>query len=108
MRQDTLDYRSPSTPAEPRSVLWMVVVAATSVHLAVSIICCIATWNSPKRFIFLPGGDVGLGFRSYAGCVDWIEYAPWVANPDYVKWSVPWAAVFAADALIIFLCVRRR
>jgi len=54
-----------------------------------------------RRFIFLPGGDVGLGFRSYKGSVQWIEYAPWEPNGliDFVRWSVPYwllAVVVAA------------
>src|SRR4051812_10195900 len=108
MQQEALDYRRPTTPVQRRPVLRMIVLAAASILLVLSVVCCVATWVSPRRFIFLPGGDVGLGFRSYAGWLAWIEYAPWMANPDYVRWSVPWVAVIVAEALAIALCLYRR
>jgi hypothetical protein len=108
MQQEALDYRRPSTPMQRRPVLRMIVLAAASVLLVVSVIWCVATWASPGRFIFLPGGDVGLGFRSHAGWLEWIEYAPWMSNPDYVQWSVPWVAAFVAEGLVISLCLYRR
>jgi len=45
-----------------------------------------------RRFIFLPGGDVGLGFRSTHGSLQWVEYAPWEPSGliDVVRWSVPY------------------
>jgi hypothetical protein len=66
------------------------------------------TLSSPRRFIFLPGGDVGLGFRSHAGSLQWIEFAPWMANPDLVQWSLPWLPVLGLEALVIVLCIVRR
>ena len=45
-----------------------------------------------RRFIFLPGGDVGLGFRSTSGSLQWIEHANWQPTPafDFVVWSIPY------------------
>lgn len=40
-----------------------------------------------RHFIFLPGGDVGLGFATGAGRLHWVEYAPWSPNPKNVYWS---------------------
>lgn len=56
-----------------------------------------------RRKIFLPGGDVGLGFRSTAGSLQWIEHASWQPSApfDYVKWSVPyWVLVIAAAGFL--------
>lgn len=86
----------------------MVVLAAASILLIISAVWCVATWSSPGRFIFLPFGDVGLGFRSHAGWLEWIEHAAWMDDPDFVKWSVPWFAVIVVEALIIALCLYRR
>ena len=108
MLPDAIDYRHPSTPVQRRPVLRIIVLVADAIAFAVSAIWCIATWNSPGRLIFLPGGDVGLGFRSHAGRLEWIEYAPWMANPDYVQWSLPWLAAFAAEASVMALCLYRR
>jgi len=66
-----------------------------------SLICCVATWQELGRFIFLPGGDVGLGFYSHHGWLSWIEYAPWdKKNMHYPWWSIPWGFVIAAELLI--------
>ena len=73
----------------------------------------LASWQSrtnqcfdePGRFIFLPGGDVGLGFRSFAGHLEWIEHAPWdTAHLDTPCWSIPWWAVVAGLAVGIIVC----
>ena len=78
----------------------MVILAAIVSVLLGSIACCVGTWSEPSRFIFLPGGDVGLGFRSHAGWLQWIEYAPWDAvNMDYPRWSVPWTVVILGEVL---------
>jgi len=51
----------------------------------------LTTMHEPRRFIFLPGGDVGLGFKSFDGWLEWIEYAPWdPAHTDTAWWSLPW------------------
>jgi hypothetical protein len=84
----------------------MTILCAAAILLIASVIWCIATLNSPGRVIFLPGGDVGLGFRSHAGWLDWIEYAPWASKTDYVQWSVPWAAPFLIEALVIGVCLK--
>ena len=107
MQQEALDYRHPSTPVQRRPVLGMIVLVAAIITLAVSVIWCVATWGSPGRFIFLPYGDVGLGFRSQAGWLEWVEYAGWMASPDYVQWSVPWAAPFVIEASVVALCLYR-
>jgi hypothetical protein len=58
-----------------------------------------------RRFIFLPGGDVGLGFRSAHGALQWVEYAPWEAagRTDYVRLSIPYSLVVLAWLIICFL-----
>ena len=91
-----------------RPVLRVIVLIVASVLLVVSAIWCFTTLNSPGRFIFLPWGDIGLGFRSHAGSLQWIEFAGWQSNPDYVQWSLPWLAVFVVEALVIARCVVRR
>ncbi len=99
-------YESPdvkaATDAPPRPRLRLAFLFASTLLLVASIVWCIATLHSPQRFIFLPGGDVGLGFRSYAGWLQWIEYAPWdINNMDYAPWSVPWAAVIVAISFLV-------
>jgi hypothetical protein len=105
--QETLEYRHPSTPVPRRPVFRGILLAAASVLLIISVAWCVATWNSPGRFIFLPFGDVALGVRSHAGWLDWVEHASWVDDPDYVRWSVPWAGVFVVEGLIVALCLYR-
>ena len=67
-------YESPdveaATDARPLPRLRLAFLFASTLLLVASIVWCIATLHSPQRFIFLPGGDVGLGFRSYAG---WLQ-----------------------------------
>ena len=109
MQREILNYCP--APHRPASVLVTEILCITgsSLLLLISLIWCIATWSSPGRFVFLPGGDVDLGFRSHAGWVQWIEYAPWMANPDLAEWSLPWIAVFAVELLpIAYLAWRRR
>jgi hypothetical protein len=106
MSQESLDYRRPSTPPEDRSVRTIVVVViAASVFIA-SLACCIATWDSPRRLLFLPAGDVAMGFRSTHGWVDWIEYTDWDKR-EYPSWSIPWLAFFALELLPVWLVLRR-
>lgn len=62
---------------------------------------CFATWQAPGRMIFLPAGDVGMGFRSYAGWLAWVEFAPWQRNPDHIQFEVPWIAVILVEILMI-------
>jgi hypothetical protein len=105
MQRKMIDNQHPSTSRQRRPVARIIVSVVVCVLLVVSVIWCVATLSSPGRFIFLPGGDVGLGFRSHGGWLHWIEYAPWMNNPDYVQWSLPWIAVFVAEALVIALCL---
>jgi hypothetical protein len=110
MQRESIDYRHPSTPVPRRPVMRIIALVTACVLFVVSVVWCITTWSSPGRFIFLPGGDVGLGFRSHAGTLQWIEYAPWMANPDYVQWSLSWSAAFVVEAssIVIALCTFRR
>jgi hypothetical protein len=80
--------------------LWFVII--------LTIVVC--TLNVPGRFIFIPGGDVGLGFRSFRGNLEWIEYAPWSRNPEYVdtlRWSVSWWPIVLVHAIIAFTAICR-
>jgi hypothetical protein len=82
-----------------RRRLFVVVSAAFIVFLVI----WLGTIESPGRFVFLPGGDVGLGFRSYAGQLEWIEYAPW-GPPEYcdnVLASIPWWKVLVTHGTIV-------
>lgn len=49
-----------------------------------------------RHIIFLPGGDVGLGFATDHGKLHWVEYAPWSPDPRTVYWS-------KASVLFIYL-----
>lgn len=75
-------------------------LAGAGMAIAFCSVCWVTTLNDPGRFVFLPGGDVGLGFRSFAGRLEWIEYAPWdPAHMDTPWWSIPWWTVVAVLAL---------
>lgn len=57
-----------------------------------------------RRLILFGSGDVGLGFRSASGSLDWIEWAPWepAGLIDYVRWSIPFWVILLCFAC--FLC----
>ena len=83
-----------------------------SLLLGVSILLCavwcIMTLHEPGRLIFLPGGDVGLGFRSFAGRLEWIEYAPWDReHMDFAWWSLPWWVPIGGQALLLAWLILR-
>src|SRR4051812_18876524 len=97
MERGTLDYRCPTT-SDRRGGIAPLLATASAVLLAGSVAWCTFTWDKPDRLIFLPWGDVGLGFKSYGGWLQWIEYAPWMrSSGDYPKWSVPWGVVFMLE-----------
>jgi hypothetical protein len=76
-----------------------VFLLAVGLLLVASVTWCVTTRAQPDRLIFLPGGDVGLGFRSFAGDLQWIEYAPWDRNNmDYAWWSLPWWLIIVTEA----------
>ena len=102
---EPFDYRRPTTSVARRPVLRKRVLVTACVLFAVSAACCAATLSSPRRFIFLPFGDVAYGFRSYAGRLDWIQYAPWQQDPDWVEWSLPWPKALGFEAAVIALCL---
>ena len=84
-------------------------IAAAGAMAAVCATSWVTTLHEPGRFIFLPGGDVGLGFRSLAGRLEWIEYAPWdPAHLDTPWWSIPWWSVVAVVGLAVIACARPR
>jgi len=88
--------------------MWLMAAIPLTAVLIVCLAWCLLTLQEPGRFIFLPGGDVGLGFRSHAGSLQWIEYAPWDAqNTDYVCWSMPWWAVLVGQAFFVIVVVWR-
>lgn len=77
------------------------------IGLTASVLWWAMTMREPGRMIFLPGGDVGLGFKSYAGRLQWIEYAPWdPRNLDYPWWSIPWVVVVSAETLALVAVAR--
>jgi hypothetical protein len=111
MQPQSLDYRHPATGVRRPPLVANVLLAVTAVAFLASLAWCILTWTTPGRFIFLPGGDVGLGFKSHAGLLQWIEYAPWNrANMDFPRWTAPWALVLAVEFSLLLLSVlfRRR
>jgi hypothetical protein len=109
MPLETLDYRYPSRRTPGRQLARKMIVICDAVLLGMSMFSCVITWNTPRRFIFLPGGDVGLGFRSYGGALQWVEYAPWdPINTDFAHWSISWAVIFAVELLPMALLLRRR
>jgi hypothetical protein len=55
-----------------------------------------------RHFIFLPGGDVGLGFATDQGKLHWVEYAPWSSDPKTVYWS---KAAFPFLYLAVFTAI---
>jgi hypothetical protein len=57
-----------------------------------------------RHFIFLPGGDVRLGFGSSGGFLQWVEYAPWSPMPQHVYsqvFAIPYS--FFTTVASIFL-----
>jgi hypothetical protein len=109
MEPEPLDYRNPSTVRQARADLLPKLAIAAAVLLIVSVTCCIVTWTKPGRFIFVPLGDVGGGFKSYAGWLEWIEYAPWEApRGDYPQWGVHWGVVFVVEMLPVLVYAMRR
>ncbi len=74
---------------------WRLILTLMAVVLLAGCVACwLATLREPGRLVFLPGGDVGMGFKSVAGRLEWIEYAPWDRqNMDYAWWSAPWWVV---------------
>ena len=101
MQPDTIDYRRPQTPPPHRPVIRLLIRSLGAILFMTSLACCIMTWRTPGRLGYIPWGDVGLGFRSYAGWLQWIEYAPWEKNPDYVEVSLPWAVWWFAELLLV-------
>jgi hypothetical protein len=76
----------------------IVALAVGVLAILASSICCWATQDRPGRCIFIPAGDVGLGFRSWGGWLEWIEYEGWEPDKtDYVRLSVLWWAILLAE-----------
>jgi hypothetical protein len=55
--------------------------------LVVLAVLWIDSYFHERHFIFLPGGDVGLGFATGEGRLHWVEYAPWSPDPKTIYWS---------------------
>lgn len=84
-----------------------VILPAVGLMVVASTTWCFATLSQPGRLIFLPFGDVGLGFRSFAGRLQWIEYAPWdPKNMDHPLLSLPWWLIIPTEVLFCALLVR--
>jgi hypothetical protein len=87
-----------------------------AIMLSVILILLAALWidsySHERHFIFILGGDVGLGFATDRGRLHWVEYAPWSTDPRAVYWSkgsVPFffAAALGGIALICYVSQRR-
>jgi len=98
-----LDYQHPTTLSPKFPVLMLILSSTGILMLLLSIVWCVTTWHTPGHFIFLPGGDTALGFRSLGGWLAWTEYASWMSDPDSIQWEIPWAAVMVVDILLIAL-----
>lgn len=99
------NHASTATPPSTSRVP-TVALGIASALLLVCIIWCFVSWHTPRRFVFLPGGDVGLGFLSHGGWVTWVEYAPWMPDPDYRVWSVHWGIVIPLQVMCVVWLIR--
>ena len=90
MRRNVLDYRELAAMPKPRAWRATAALCAGAALLIASLAWCIATWNTPGRLILLPAGEGTMGFRSYRGWLEWVEYTDW-DKKEYPSWSVPWA-----------------
>lgn len=71
----------------------------------------IDSYSHERHFIFIPGGDVGLGFATGRGKLHWVEYAPWSTDPRTVYWSkaaVPFLYPTAFIAILFSCYVLRK
>src|SRR5216110_239910 len=85
---------------------WPALIA--TVILIASIILWIDSNLNVRHFIFLPGGDVGLGFGSCHGLLQWVEYAPWSPMPQYIYSqvvAVPYCLITVVTAAFLCWCV---
>lgn len=73
-----------------------------SVLLVILAVLWVDSYFHERHFIFLPGGDVGLGFATDRGVLHWVEYAPWSMDPRTVYWST---AKVSFLSLTLFLAV---
>lgn len=82
-----------------------------SVALAAALCASVAWWLAglfrPRRLILLPYGDIALGFRSYAGRLEWIEYASWGLTHDYPIFSVSWIAIITVESILLAYIARK-
>ena len=89
-----------------RRKLRIAMVCGIACSLTASMFFWVWTIDEPGRFIFLPGGDVGLGFKSYSGWLEWIEYAPWdPAHVDTPILAIPWWLVCCSGLIAAFYCL---
>ncbi len=77
-------------------------VAGIAIAVAASAIWCGLGWLHPSRLVFLPFGDVIVGFRSYGGWFELVDYAPWTRALDFPLISIPWSVVLFVE--VIGLC----
>ena len=90
-----------------QSLLRLIVLTSSLIVLFGSIALWLSTLSLPARFVFLPSGDVWLGFRSHAGWLQWIEYAYWDReNTDYAWWSIPWGLILVAESTFMLWQIR--
>ena len=81
----------------PRSTLGRSLLVLTPMLAAwLVFLLWLESYSTTRRFIFLPSGDVALGFKSADGHLQWIEYAYWDREePDYPLLSIPYPLVIA-------------
>jgi hypothetical protein len=90
---------------------WLVFILISL--LVVLVVVWVDSYFHERHFIFLPGGDVGLGFATDRGKLYWVEYAPWSPDPQTVYWpkasiSFPLLTAIIAMPLFCYLFCRHR
>lgn len=61
--------------------------------------------SKERVLIFLPGGDVGYGFRTHERQISYVEHAPWMASPNLEILTFPLAGVLILEASILLLWI---
>jgi len=106
--QSPLDYRSRNTPIAKRSRFGLSLISLMSVVFLVSTICCVATWEKPRRFTYnFTFSDDYVGFISVGGLLLRIQSPYDDVGSDIVRWSLPWGIIISGELLILIFSMRR-